>query len=149
VSGLLIRPARADELEELGALQRRASLAWGDHVAELLAMPEAGEVPVAHLPFTAVAEQGGRVAGFATLLTRRGAEAELEGLFVEPDLWRSGIGAMLVAETERRARAVGAKASHVVGNRRALGFYLRCGFEVVGETMTQLEPAPTLRRALA
>lgn len=144
----LIRPARNDELDALGALQLRASLAWGDHVEALKAMPEAGQVPAEHIPSTAVAELDGRLAGFVTLLVPKGADAEVDGLFVEPDLWGHGIGAALMAEADRRALEAGAAAIHVVANRRAQGFYARCGYGVIGETMTQLEPAPTMRKPL-
>lgn len=144
----LIRPARNDELDALGALRLRASLAWGDHVEALKAMPEAGQVPAEHIPSTAVAELDGRLAGFVTLLVPKGADAEVDGLFVEPDLWGQGIGAALMDEADRRALAAGSEGIHVVANRRAQGFYARCGYEVVGETMTQLEPAPTMRKPL-
>jgi ribosomal protein S18 acetylase RimI-like enzyme len=58
------------------------------------------------------------------------------------------VGAALVAEAERRAAAAGARAIHVVANHRALGFYQACGFRVVGQVMTKLEPAPEMRKAL-
>ena len=148
MADLLIRPARADELEALGGLQLRASLAWGDHVEALKAMPEASQLPAEHLPSTAVAELDGRVVGFVTVLPPQEGEAELDGLFVEPDGWRGGVGRRLVAEAERRARAAGAGAIHVIANGRALAFYRACGFEVVGEVMTRLEPAPEMRKAL-
>jgi len=145
---IIIRPARDDELAALGALQLRASLGWGERVEELLAIPEAGEVPAAHMPDSFVAEVGGRTVGFGTVLRTDADEAELEALFVEPETWGQGVGARLVAEAERRAAALGVGALRVVSSGRAEAFYRACGFAVVGEVMTQLEPAPVMRKML-
>ncbi len=147
-SELIIRPARPDEIAALGALQLRSSLGWGERVEELRAMPEAAEVPLEHLPGSFVAEADGRIVGFATVLRTDADEAELEGLFVEPDLWGRGVGARLVAEAERRAAGLGVDAVRVVASRRAEGFYRACGFETVGGVMTKLEPAPVMRKTL-
>ena len=147
-SAVIIRPAREEELPALGALQLRASLGWGERVEGLRAMAQAGEVPPEHLPGSFVAEADGRIVGFATVLRADAAEAELEGLFVEPEDWGKGVGARLVAEAERRAAALGVATLRVVASRRAEGFYRACGFETVGEVMTKLEPAPVMRKAL-
>ena len=147
---ITLRPAHDQELTALGALQLRASLGWGERVEELLAMPEAGQVPAEHVACSFVAEAGGRIVGFGTVLpTEDAAEAELEGLFVEPEEWGQGVGARLVAEAERRAAELGAGVLRVVSNRRAEDFYRACGFETVGEVMTKLEPAPVMRKMLS
>lgn len=86
--------------------------------------------------------------GFAVVLPREDGDAELDGLFVEPDAWRRGIGAALVAEAVRRGRARGWRALHVIANARAVPFYERCGFERVGEVMTRFAPAPLMRLRL-
>jgi GNAT superfamily N-acetyltransferase len=49
-----------------------------------------------------VAELDGRVAGFAAVVG-----GELDGLFVEPELWRQGIGAALVDAATHAARGKG------------------------------------------
>jgi GNAT superfamily N-acetyltransferase len=144
-----IRPARPEDRDALGALKLRSSLAWGDHVEALRALPEAGQVPAEHLPSVFVAELDGEIAGFATVLPRGDGEAELEDLFVDPDCWRRGIGARLVAEAERRATALGTRALHVIASERARAFYERCGFRVVGTAMTAFAPAPEMRKTLA
>jgi N-acetylglutamate synthase-like GNAT family acetyltransferase len=148
-AGVRVRAARADDLEAAGALKLRASLAWGDHIEQLLALPEAQTAPAEHLPSMFVAEVGGRLAGFATVLLRDDGDAELEDLFVEPDLWRHGIATGLVAEAERRAGALGARRLHVVGSARAQAFYEARGFELVGQAQTLFAPAPVLRKMLA
>jgi GNAT superfamily N-acetyltransferase len=148
-SEIRIRTARPEDRDALGALKLRASLAWGEHVAALRAMPEARQVPAEHLPAIVVAEIGGAIAGFATVLPRDGGGAELEDLFVDPIAWRRGVGARLLAEAERRAAALGARTLHVVASERARAFYERCGFEVVGTVMTELAPASELRKTLS
>lgn len=143
-----IRPALPEDRDALGALKLRSSLAWGDHVEALRALPEARQVPAEHLPSVFVAELDGGIAGFATVLPRGDGEAELEELFVDPDSWRRGIGARLVAEAERRAAALGVRALHVIAGERARGFYQRCGFRITGTAMTALAPALAMRKEL-
>lgn len=148
-NGVRTRPAEPGDIDELGALKLRASLAWGDHVEELLALPEARIFPSAHLAFATVAETDGVIAGFATLLPPTPGEAEVEDLFVDPQAWRKGVGRTLMAALESRALALGARSLHVVANSRALPFYRSVGFEIVGTVATRFAPAPEMRKALA
>ncbi|MGH2927953.1 MAG: GNAT family N-acetyltransferase [Solirubrobacteraceae bacterium] len=133
--------------DALGALKLRASLAWGDHPEALRSMPEARSVPAEHLPFAFLAEDAGRILGFATVLAGPGAEAELEDLFVEPELWRRGVGRRLLHEAERRARMLGASSLQLTAGR-ARGFYAACGFQVVGGAATALGPAVRMQKRL-
>lgn len=107
-----LRSAEARDLDRLGALKLESSLAWGDHVEALSALPEARIVPLQHLPFIALAEQAGEIVGFVTVIPDDvEGRAVLEDLFVKPKAWRRGIGARLLIEAERRARALGGVAS--------------------------------------
>ncbi len=149
MSELLVRPARAEDEAALGALKLRSSLAWGDHVEELRALPEARQVPLAHMPHVIVAELDGTIVGFATVLAGKdGGEAELEDLFVAPERWRTGVGSALLAEAERRARDGGARVLHVVAGERARPFYETSGFRFAGTVATAFEPAAELRKPL-
>ncbi len=143
-----IRSARAQDKAELEALKLRASLAWGDHVEELKALPDARHIPDAHFPSVFVAELETGIAGFATVLARSDGDAELEDLFVDPGLWRQGVGSRLVAEAGERAIRLGAGSLHVVAGERARAFYEICGFHVVGRVMTLFEPAFAMRKDL-
>ncbi len=145
---LRIRPATEADIDVVGPLKLRASLAWGEHVAELQALPEARLFPTEHLSFAAVAEDGGRLVGFMTVLPGVGG-AELEDLFVEPDCWRRGIGRRLLAEAEERARHARASVLHVIANGRALAFYLACGFRITGTAETRFAPASQMEKPLA
>lgn len=133
---LHIRLARRDERDELEQLLRRASTALPDYREQLEANPDAIDLPAAQIANgqVHVAELDGRVAGFVALVG-----GELDGLFVEPDLWRRGIGTALVGVATHEARRKGL-ALTVVANPTALEFYKRCGFSLEGETPTRFGP---------
>jgi len=139
---LLIRLARPEEREALEGLMRRASLALDEYRAELEAHSNAIHLPAEQIANgdVFVAERDGRVAGFAALVG-----GELDGLFVEPDLWRQGIGAALVEEAVHQVRRVGLSLT-VVANPSAREFYQTCGFTVEGEEATRFGPAFRMSR---
>jgi GNAT superfamily N-acetyltransferase len=141
-----IRFGRPEERAALEALQRRASLMWEEYRPYLLANPDVIELPLAQLNdcHVRVAERDGRVAGFAALLPRAGCH-ELDGLFVEPQLWRRGVGRALIEDALATARAQGAAVIETVANPRAEGFYKRLGFAVIGRAETQFGPAHKMR----
>ena len=127
-------------------LQRRASLALEEYRQQLEAAPDAIELPVEQIERkqVIVADLGDRIAGFAVVLVDDEI-AELDGLFVEPDLWRQGIGAALVDVAVHEARRQGL-AMTVVANPSAKEFYERCGFTLEGEAETRFGPALRMSR---
>jgi len=143
---LRLRPAKPEELGLLEGLQRRASLALDEYRETLLAHPDAIVLPAEQIDRgeVVVAEFGGRVAGFAVILDIAGA-AKLDGLFVEPELWRQGIGSALVAEAVHEARRRGLSLT-VVSSPEASKFYEKCGFTVEGEAGTRFGPALMMSR---
>lgn len=142
----LLRPARREEREALEDLQRRASLANPEDRPHLEAHPDAIDLPIAFIERgeVIVAEDDSRVAGFA-VVQRHDGFTELDGLFVEPDLWGDGIGRSLVDAATHEARRSG-HSLMVVANEAARGFYERCGFAVEGEAMTRFGPALRMSR---
>jgi len=138
----VIRVAQPEEREDLEELQRRASLANENDRPHLEAHPDAIHLPPAQIANgqVFVAELDGRVAGFAAVVG-----GELDGLFVEPDMWRCGIGAALVEEATHQARLRGL-ALTVTANPHALEFYEKCGFSLEGETQTRFGPALRMLR---
>ena len=86
------------------------------------------------------AELDGRMAGFAAVV-----ENELDGLFVEPDLWRHGIGSALIEAATHQARRDGL-ALRVIASPTAREFYESCGFSVEGEAATRFGPALRMSR---
>lgn len=143
---LNVRLARPEEQQELEALQRRASLALGEYNEQLEAHPDAIELPMEQIEGGAVivAERGDRIAGFAVVLIGDDG-AELDGLFVEPEHWRTGVGAALVDVAVHEVRRQGL-AMTVVANPSAREFYEKCGFTVEGEAQTRFGPALRMSR---
>lgn len=139
---LVIRVAHADEREALEELQRRASLANEHDRPHLEAHPDAIHLPPAQVANGQVlmAELAGRMAGFAAVVG-----GELDGLFVEPELWRRGIGAALVEAATHYARLRGLTLT-VIANPAARGFYEKCGFSLEGEAQTRFGPGLRMSR---
>lgn len=137
-----LRLARPEEHHELEELQRRASLELKEYRIQLLANPDAIHLPPAQIANgqVIVAELGGEIAGFAALVG-----GELDGLFVEPDLWGGGIGRALVDAVAHEARRKGLTLT-VIANPSARRFYESCGFSLEAETSTRFGPALKMSR---
>jgi GNAT superfamily N-acetyltransferase len=137
-----LRPARPDERESLEALQWRASLANEADRPHLEAHPDAIHLPADQIERgeVLVAEIGDDIAGFAAVVG-----GELDGLFVEPELWGRGIGAALVEAATHEARKKGLSLT-VIANSAARGFYEKCGFRLEGEAATRFGPALRMSR---
>ena len=148
MTNVTIRPAALAERAALEALQWRASLVWEEYREALLAHRDAIELPDAQIRDgrAFVALRTDTIVGFAVVLPREDGDAELDGLFVEPDLWRNGIGRHLVCEAETLALRGGAKYLYVVGNPRAEKFYLACGFVQTGVYETRFGPGLIMRK---
>jgi GNAT superfamily N-acetyltransferase len=139
---LVLRLAAPEEHHDLQELQRRASLELPEYREDLLAHPDAIHLPPAQIANgqVIVAEVDGEIAGFAAVVG-----GELDGLFVEPDLWGSGIGRALADAAAHEARKRGL-ALTVVANPRARRFYEHCGFTVEGEVETRFGPGLWMSR---
>ena len=142
-----LRLARADERPLLEDLQRRASLHGERYRADLLEHPDAIELPDGPDPRKAmyvVCETGDTIVGFCVVLPRTDGQAELDGLFVDPETWRHGLGRLLVRQSARLARERCADTLHVVANPDATAFYEKCGFVLAGMEQTRFGPACTM-----
>jgi GNAT superfamily N-acetyltransferase len=139
---LNLRLAQAEEQEALEQLMARASLELAEYREQLLANPDAIHLPPAQIANgqVIVAELGGEVAGFAAVVG-----GELDGLFVEPDLWGRGIGRVLADAATHEARRKGLTLS-VIAAPGARRFYESCGFSVEGEAQTRFGPALRMTR---
>ena len=115
---IYLRRARPEEHEVLEELQRRSSLELPEYREQLLANPDAVHLPPAQIANgqVIVAEIGGEIGGFAAVVG-----GELDGLFVEPDLWGGGIGRTLVEAAVYEARHRGLTLK-VTAAPRARGF---------------------------
>ena len=133
---------KPDEHDELEELQRRASLELPEYRDQLLANPDAMHLPPAQIANgqVIVAEFEGEIAGFAAVVG-----GELDGLFVEPDLW-GGESAGRWSRPRRTRRGYRGLALTVIANPSARLFYESCGFSVEGEEQTRFGPALRMSR---
>ena len=147
---VIIRPATVSERCELEALQWRASLENAEDRGFLLANPDAISLTAEQIRVGGVfvAEVDGAIVGFAAVLPRADGDSELDGLFVDPEQQKIGIGRALVEYCTRFARSQGSRTLHVVGNSHAEPFYRKCGFEESGTKKTRFRPAKTFRLLL-
>jgi GNAT superfamily N-acetyltransferase len=150
IANLLLRTASIAERDTLEALQWRASLMWEEYRDALLAHPDAIELPIDQINEgrVIVAEVEGRTVGFAVVLPRDDGQADLDGLFVEPAIWRKGIGTRLVREAEVHAARRGAQFLHVVAAPHAQAFYSSCGFILTGEEPTRFGVGLTMYKRI-
>lgn len=134
---LVLRLARPEEHGQLEDLQRRALLELPEYRDQLLDDPGAIYLPQGQIANgqVIVAEIGGDIVGFAAVVS-----GELDGLFIEPDLWGHGIGRTLVDAATHEARKRGL-ALKVIANPRARHFYENCGFSLEGDVHTRFGPA--------
>ena len=129
-----IRAARPDELEGLTALCVRSKAAWGyprgflETSRDLLTVTPERLVPER----IRVAELGGRVVGVSSLSVR-GCQAEIELLFVDPDMTRCGVGRALIEDLADGAREAGAQVLWILSDPGAEPFYAAQGALRVGE----------------
>ena len=143
---MILRLARIEEWAFLEDLQRQASLEPGPYREQLLAHPDAIALPMEQIERgqVTVADMDGRIAGFSVVVEKDG-KAELDGLFVDPELWRQGIGSALVSDAVHLARQHGLSLT-VVASPQAKDFYEKCGFTVEGEAETRFGPALRMSR---
>lgn len=146
----LIRAARLHEREALEDLQLQASLMNDEDRPDILSNPDAIDLPVDQIADgnVYVCEEDGQIVGFGVVLPRPDGQAELDGLFVKPDVWSEGYGRLLLEHGAAMARGWGCSELHVTANAAALGFYKACGFVQSGTVQTRFRPAMTMVRGL-
>lgn len=144
-SGILVRPAAAEEAGGLGDLALRSKAYWGYDDAFLEACR--AELAVSPDELTArrttVAEQDGRVVGFATL-DGDPPQGELGMLFVDPLSIGKGVGRLLFDHVVAMAREAGFVRLTIDADPNAEPFYLAMGAERIGSTPSGSIPGRTL-----
>jgi GNAT superfamily N-acetyltransferase len=145
-----VRRAAEPEHTALESLMFAASIAVEAQREALLANPGVIRFPAEQIADgrVYVAECDGQIVGFSTVLPRDDGNAELEGLFVRPDMWRTGVGTRLIEAAEAMAARWGAGTLNVVANRHAELFYRACGFERIGEQRTLFDVALLMKKRI-
>ena len=143
----LIRRARPDEAGELRALAHRSKAHWPYSSEFLLRVRpllrlEPGEIEAAEVW---VLEEAGALAGWHRV-TFHGERAELEDLWLEPHLIRTGRGRTLFEHAAQVARDHGARVMDWDAEPYAEGFYRAMGAEEIGRTQSAAEEGRTLPR---
>jgi GNAT superfamily N-acetyltransferase len=95
-----------------------------------------------------VVEHWGAPAGFAVVVPRDDGNADLDGPFVEPDLWRGGFGRKLVEEAAQFATILEAGVLVATATPRSVPFYAKCGFTPAGTTNSSQGPLAIMSRSL-
>ena len=132
----LLRPAQADDCPHLTALATRskASNGYDDRFmraceAELtvaVSKLNDGEVWLAQSP-------GGKILGFFILISESGM-AEVDALYVDPQVKSMGLGRRLWTKLEELARKAGVTRLSIDSDPFALPFYQAMGCRQTGET---------------
>ena len=127
---MVLRPALPGEAEILTELCLRSKAVWGYDAAFMAACRT--ELTITARDFAAsrvqVSVQDGRIIAMAQL-AQHGRIADIDKLFVDPAILRSGAGRALFAWCVETARAAGAVAITVVADPDAAGFYRRMGMQ--------------------
>lgn len=123
---LLLRGALPGEAAILTELCLRSKAVWGYDEAFMAACRAELTITTRDIPQIQVAVEGERIIGMAQL-GQHGRIADIDKLFVDPDVLRSGAGGALFAWCVETAKAAGAVALTVVADPDAAGFYRRMG----------------------
>jgi predicted GNAT family N-acyltransferase len=126
-----VREVRTDD-ELAAALELRERVFCEEQGVSVEADRDGRDPEATHI----VAVDGGRVIGTCRLLFRGGV-ARLGRLAVEPDRRGDGVGAAILREADRMARAAGADAISLHAQTYAKELYLRDGYEVRGATFVE------------
>ncbi len=128
---LALRPATPADLATLTALEAQAFAA-----PDRFARRNLRRMLVSESVRVLIAELGGKPAGSAILLFRKGARvARLYSIATHPAFAGKGVGAALIAACARAARERGCDRLRLevrAGNTRAIALYERSGFSLRG-----------------
>jgi N-acetylglutamate synthase-like GNAT family acetyltransferase len=140
-----IRQASAEDASELSRIAHEAKQHWGYPEnwmqrwdADLTITPE-----FIGSNYVYVAEDDKRVAGFYALAVKD-QKAELEHMWVAPDLIGTGVGKQLFLAAMQKAAELKLSAVEISSDPNAEGFYRKMGAFRVGETVSEVEGEPRI-----
>lgn len=146
-----IRDGTRHDIPVLEELQRRASWVWEEYRERLAAHPDAIAIPpdAVRDGHVRVACRQDRPVGFSVAIPISDEVWELDGLFVEPDTMRHGVGRSLVADVTARAAQTQVRVLEVTANPHALGFYEKQRFRFSHSVPTRFGPGLRMRRPIS
>ena len=137
----MLRPAAADEVEELSDLALRSKAHWGYDDDFIAACREEltvrAEVVMSHRLTVAVDETTNRIVGFYSLSGTTSDDAELGALFVEPGAIGTGMGRLLFDDALRVAGQEGFERFRIEADPFAAAFYEHVGAILVGTVVSR------------
>jgi len=140
---LQIRRARPDEAEVLTELAHAAKRYWGypenwiEHWKEDLTITP--EFIADNEMYVAMA--GEKIAGCCAIVLRDSL-AELEHMWIKPELIGTGVGRALFVHAKERATNLKVPALEISADPNAEGFYQRMGATRIGEIRSEIEGQP-------
>jgi predicted N-acetyltransferase YhbS len=149
-----VRPARVDDAAALTQIAVRATKHDGyddDAIARFMpGLTTSLALIAAGLVFVAEDEQGVPLGYVALRSTGMGDLILLEGIFVDPVHWRSGVGRRLFSAAVEHSRKMAGNVVLIYSSPNAVGFYARLGAIRIGMTPFVFSPEtrrPFVRRA--
>ncbi|AGP39989.1 hypothetical protein SCE1572_39140 [Sorangium cellulosum So0157-2] len=142
----MIRAARPEDAELLGALALRSKAHWGyspEFLEACRAELSISPAYVAQHP-TFVLSPGDEPLGFYTLEALSSTDVELSHLFVEPAEIGRGLGRALLSHAREEARRRGYRVLVIQSDPNAARFYEACGARRVGERRSASIPGRLL-----
>jgi GNAT superfamily N-acetyltransferase len=140
----MIRDARPDERDALGALALRSKAHWGYDAEFMERCRDELTVTADQIDSIRVIERGGEVLGFYGLSDLGDGRAELDYLFVDPSAIGTGLGRALIEHALSRAAAGGFVELVIHGDPNALSFYRAAGAIEIGEVPSASIPGRNL-----
>ncbi|WP_437996791.1 GNAT family N-acetyltransferase [Sorangium sp. So ce185] len=142
----IIRAARPEDAELLGALARRSKAHWGYSPEFLEACRAELSISPAYIAQhpTFVLARGDDPLGFYTLEALSSTAVELGHLFVEPAEIGRSLGRALLSHAREEARRRGYRVLVIQSDPNAARFYEACGARRVGERRSASIPGRLL-----
>jgi N-acetylglutamate synthase-like GNAT family acetyltransferase len=140
ISNLKIRKAQLEEAATLTRIALDAKRHWGypDHWIKHWESDLTISAEFITNNQVYVAEQGGEIQGFYAL-SINDTKAELEHMWVAPQVIGTGIGKELFLDAMERAAGLKVRAVEISSDPNAAGFYERMGAKKIGEVDSEVE----------
>lgn len=143
----MMRRVRTEDIEEVNALCFRSKAVWGYDEAFMEACRNEISIKPVEIETTdiTVIEVNGKIVGMAQVRID-GEVAELNKLFVDPSVLKSGIGRRLFGWCMERARAHGRRLMELDADPFAAPFYRKMGMNEIGRSPSGSIPGRFLPR---
>lgn len=142
-----IRPASANDLEELTLLTYRSKAYWGYSKIQMEQWKEELTVDETYLDqhHVYVLMSNAGYTGYYSLLKAKGPLLKLDNFFIEPSKIGKGWGHLLLKDLFNRGKKEGYESIELLADPNATEFYLKHGFKKYGAVQSSI-PGRSLPR---